>query len=74
MYQSPMAAAIYQRREQDHPFLDAAPFELKQWLVNPKTPKLFEHFNGEADSYSIWASRVKDHLLSNNLGWDGVGR
>ena len=67
-----MATAIYQTREQDHPPLEEGPFELRHWFVNPKTPKLFEHFNGKSDAYANWASRVKDHLSSCNLGWGRV--
>ena len=33
---------------------------------------MFEHFDGKADNYRNWASRVKDHLLSTNLNWGSV--
>ena len=68
-YMSPMAAAIHEPREQDHAPLEAEEFDLKAWFINPKTPKLFEHVDGKAESYRNWASRVKDHLMSNNLSW-----
>ena len=66
---SPMTAAVHVQREQDHAPLDNEEFDLRQWYINPKTPKLFEHFNGKAEAYRTWASRVKDHLMSNNLSW-----
>ena len=64
-----MAAAIPQKRENDEPALEESTFDLKQWLVNPKTPKLVEHFNGQSSTYRNWASKVKAHLMASNLGW-----
>ena len=69
MYMSPTSAAIHQRREQDHAPLDGGIFELKDWLISPKTPKLFEHVDGRPDHYKNWSSRVKDHLMASNLSW-----
>ena len=67
-YLSPMACAIRQR-QQEHAAMENEPFLLKNWFINSKTPKLFEHFNGKAENYKTWASRVKDHLMSSNLSW-----
>ena len=64
-----MAAAIHQRREQEHAPLVREEVDIKQWFINPKTPKLFELFNGKADQYRSWSQRVKDHLMSNTLAW-----
>ena len=66
---SPMTAAVHQQREQDHAPLEAAPFNLQEWVISPKTPKLFEHFGGTAEQYQNWSSRVKDHLMASNLAW-----
>ena len=67
-----MTAAVNQPHEQNHPPLAPEMFDLKQWLINPKTPKLFEHFNDKSDHYRSWSSRVKDHLMSSNLSWGRV--
>ena len=66
---SPMTAAVSQRREMDHPPLGPEHFNLKDWLINSKTPKSFEPFSGKPEGYKNWASRVKDHLMSSNLAW-----
>ena len=63
IYMSPTSAAIHQKRDNDHPPLEDKQFELKDWLISPKTPKLFEHFSGKPEAYPNWSSRVKDHLM-----------
>ena len=69
MYMSPTSAAIHQKRDNDHPPLEDIRFDLRDWLISPKTPKLFEHFDGKPESYPNWSSRVKDHLMASNISW-----
>ena len=70
---SPMTAMVQQRRDQDQfPLEDTGSFVLKDWFINPTTPKTFEEFRGKPEQYLNWASRVKDHLMSTNLSWGRV--
>ena len=64
-----MTSVVHQRREQAHAPLAAEPFYVRDWFINPKTPKPFDLFDGNDNSYHNWASRVKDHLMSTDLNW-----
>ena len=69
MYMSPTSAALPHHRSNEHAPISGPEFVLKDWYINPKTPKTFEEFKGKADQYNNWSSRVKDHLMSGNLSW-----
>ena len=71
-FMSPGQMAIIHNQELENSPLEAGHFTLKEWLINPKTPKTFEEFRGKSDQYLNWSSRVKDHLMAGNLGWGRV--
>ena len=55
------------RRDQNNAPLEHESFDLQDWYINPKTPKLFENVKGGSEAYKTWSSRIKDHLMASNI-------
>ena len=72
-YATPMGAAIHKTKETTHPTLEYEEFNFKDWAITQKgISKSLTPFDGNAEHYPTWWSRVKDHLLTCNQAWGRV--
>ena len=65
-----MGAAIHSR--QAHPPLPHEEIDPKKWSIHPKPPKALVDWDGKADTYRLWAARVRDHLVGGHTPWGRV--
>ena len=57
-----------------HPPLQLAPWDRKEWDINPNVPKPIAEkpFNNKPSDYKNWADRIKDHAELANARWKGL--
>ena len=45
-------------------------FDYKTWKISPKGfDKDYMKFNDNPEQYRMWASRIRDHLISGHQSW-----
>ena len=44
-------------------------YDPRDWTISPKVPATLTAFDGRAEGYRQWSSRVRDHLIMQNTNW-----